>query len=295
MNENETVTLNILTSNNKIIELINSNKPFSIVRLGAAISSCSVKYINKNEYTSSEKTRVSELDGIYYTDLDQLNDYCTYYNNAIKNSDLFSCFPSLYTIQQNFYINHYMINQNKIIHNRSLEPFYILESDSNNCIPWTHVLSNKKVLVINSFVDLFKSRWKDIYFYNKSGGRVNLWNKDQNFIYYKSYNSLAGNHPHSDWKETFTIMCNDIEKIDFDIAILACGGYGILLCDWIKNKLNKGAIYVGGGLPLLFGVYGKRWINHPIISKLINEKDSKWIRPSATIENYKKVEDGCYW
>ena len=42
---------------------------------------------------------------------------------------------------------------------------------------------------------------------------------------------------------------------------------------------------------MLFGIYGKRWEEE---SDLINEH---WIRPSAdeTPQDYKKVEDGCYW
>ena len=53
-------------------------------------------------------------------------------------------------------------------------------------------------------------------------------------------------------------MCEDIKYINFDIALLGCGGYGLPLCHFIKTKLNKSAIYIGGGLQLLFGVFGGR-------------------------------------
>ena len=39
------------------------------------------------------------------------------------------------------------------------------------------------------------------------------------------------------WFQTFKIMRNDIEKINFDIALLGCGGYGLPLCNFIKTKL----------------------------------------------------------
>jgi len=54
---------------------------------------------------------------------------------------------------------------------------------------------------------------------------------------------------------------------------------------------------MGGSLQLLFGVYGERWMNHPIISKCVEEYPVHWIRPSdeEKPENYKKVEGGCYW
>ena len=57
---------------------------------------------------------------------------------------------------------------------------------------------------------------------------------------------------------TFEMMCDDISKIDFDVALLGCGGYGLPLCNYIRHTLGKSAIYVGGGLQLLFGVMGSR-------------------------------------
>ena len=66
------------------------------------------------------------------------------------------------------------------------------------------------------------------------------------------------NHIHKDWKETFQRMCSEISKLDFDIALIGCGGYGVPLAGFIYNKLKKQAIQIGGGLQLLFGVMGKK-------------------------------------
>ena len=92
-------------------------------------------------------------------------------------------------------------------------------------------------------------------------------------------------------------MCKDIEKLDFDIALLGCGGYGLPLCNYIKSVLNKSAIYIGGGLQLLFGVMGKRWENRPMWKNIINENNTKFIKPSRKeiCKNYNKIESGCYW
>ena len=45
---------------------------------------------------------------------------------------------------------------------------------------------------------------------------------------------------------------------------------------------------------LLFGIKGKRWDDHPVISKLYNPA---WVRPDETegISNKEKVEGGSYW
>ena len=67
------------------------------------------------------------------------------------------------------------------------------------------------------------------------------------------------------------------------------------MCNFIKTKLNKSAIYIGGGLQLLFGIMGKRWENIPLWKKIIKENNTKFIKPSQnekcknlnTIERWK--------
>ena len=89
-------------------------------------------------------------------------------------------------------------------------------------------------------------------------------------------------------------MCKDISNIDFDIALLGCGSYGLPLCDYIKIKLNKSAVYIGGGLQLYFGIKGKRWEGSEDITKFYNEY---WTRPTTeeTPTTSTMVEGGCYW
>ena len=120
---------------------------------------------------------------------------------------------------------------------------------------------------------------------------------DQQLLFYKSFQTAAGNYIHKNWFETYKIMCNDISKIDFDIALLGCGGYGLPLCNYIRHDLQKSAIYVGGGLQLLFGIMGRRWENIPMWKKIINENDTKFIRPSKEEQppNNTRIEGGCYW
>ena len=54
------------------------------------------------------------------------------------------------------------------------------------------------------------------------------------------------------------------------------------------------AIQMSGATQLLFGIKGKRWDDHPVISKLYNPA---WVRPDETegISNKEKVEGGSYW
>ena len=197
-------------------------------------------------------------------------------------------FESLVKNEQTFFTNKYNLSQ---IYSRSLEPFYIM---NDNIIPWSHSLKGKKVLIISPFVESFKKQINNNFKFNVNG--MSIFLDDQEFVFYKSYQTLAGNHIHNDWFETFTLMCKDIKKLDFDIALLSCGGYGLPLCNFIKHNLNKSAIYIGCGLQLFFGVMGNRWKTHDQILNIIGKNIDNFIYPSEEerCPNMKTIEGGCY-
>ena len=97
----------------------------------------------------------------------------------------------------------------------------------------------------------------------------------------------------NDWFSALSYMETEINNIDFDIALLGCGAYGLPLGSYIKS-IGKQAIVVGGCLQLLFGIMGKRWENDEVIKEYINKY---WVRPAENEKPYLagNVEDGCYW
>jgi hypothetical protein len=88
-------------------------------------------------------------------------------------------------------------------------------------------------------------------------------------------------------------MKSEIDKIDFDIAIIGCGAYGFPLAAHVK-RIGKKAIHLGGPTQMLFGIKGKRWIENPNFNEIINEH---FVFPndSERIPNANKVEGACYW
>ena len=282
--------INLFDSNKKIIELINSKKSFSIVRLGSLEIFLTYDYLTKNiinrRYLHPEFLTLYNA-GIYTKnkDLEKMKLFCKYYNLAIKNADILASFKNLIVYHQNFFSTLYNLPK---IHSRSIEPFFVM---LENKIPWTHYLIDNKVLIINPFVESFQKQINNNFQIFKD---KKVFLDNQKFVFYKTYQTIAGNHIHNDWFETFTIMCNDISKLDFDIALLGCGGYGLPLCDFIKKELNKSAIYVGGGLQLLFGVMGKRWEDLDLWKKIIKENNCKFIKPygKELCKNLKNIEDG---
>lgn len=158
--------------------------------------------------------------------------------------------------------------------------------------PWSSSLKGKKVLIIHPFAESIKAQYskRDLLFKNKEVL------PDFNLITYKAVVSLAGNHNKVDfnsWFEALQFMKNEIEKIDFDVAIVGCGAYGFPLASHIK-KIGKKSIHLGGATQMLFGIIGRRWEIDENMSLFFNEH---WIRPNDTEipKNFNKVEDGCYW
>jgi len=277
-------------SNQQIIDCIKSNNAFVISRFGAETLLC-FDYLHNKQINYKNMNQIMRNCGIYSKSNEQrvFEEYFQEVINTIKNSDCLACLDieCFNSIQKESIKNFDLIE----IHSRSLEPFYIVQQ---NEIPWSHYLIGKKVLVINPFVKSFQKQMNKNFQIFKDKP---IFLENQHFVYYQSFQTHGDNHIHNDWKETFSIMCKDIEKIDFDIALLGCGGYGLPLCNFIKSKLNKSAIYIGGGLQLLFGVMGERWMKTDNWKNIIQENNTKFIRPSGDelLETRNTIENSCYW
>ncbi|MGA1369100.1 MAG: hypothetical protein ACO394_11355, partial [Blastocatellia bacterium] len=106
--------------------------------------------------------------------------------------------------------------------------------------------------------------------------------------------SIAGSRTkYSTWFEALDDMSERIEQINFDVAIIGAGAYGMPLAAFVKS-LGKKAIHLGGATQILFGIKGARWDQRPEYSQLYNEF---WSRPDSSEipSNYQRVENGCYW
>lgn len=155
---------------------------------------------------------------------------------------------------------------------------------------WTWTLRGKTVLIIHPFANLIQKQYQK---------RKQLFDSqdilpEMNLKVYQAVQSMGGNAEYSSWFEALEKMKKDISEMEFDVALIGCGGYGMPLGAYIKSKLEKKAIHIGGTLQLLFGIKGARWDNHNLFCELYNEH---WVRPTEDLKphNYKSVENGCYW
>lgn len=172
----------------------------------------------------------------------------------------------------------------KGVHLGGLDPFF----QTN---PWTRVLAGKRVLVVHSFTDTIRAQYQKRKLLFENPEMLPSFT----LITYRSVMSYLGlKTPYRDWFEALDKMCHDISKIDFDVAILGCGAYGMSIGAFIKSKLRKQAIHLGGVSQLLFGIKGGRWDAMSEYAALYNDN---WTRPfdSERPALYKAHEGGAYW
>jgi hypothetical protein len=61
------------------------------------------------------------------------------------------------------------------------------------------------------------------------------------------------------WHEECERMANEIAALEFDVALLSCGSYGMALGDFVRHELGRKAVYLGGMLNVMFNIYGERY------------------------------------
>lgn len=155
--------------------------------------------------------------------------------------------------------------------------------------PWTQLLSGKNVLVVHPFEETIRFQYSRREKLFEDPHTLPMFN----LTTIKAVQSIAKNRPpFASWFEALDWMKNEMSKVDFDIALIGCGAYGMPLAAHAK-RLGKKGIHLGGALQVLFGIRGKRW-DENAVSEFYNEH---WIRPleSDRPNNYLNVEEGVYW
>lgn len=273
-------------ANRLMYEGLMSDKPFAIARNGGTESVCVIDEIMLKlgaiDIISDEDMESGKnLSGIFPAEQSLFREFANIYAEAITASDLTVYWGHI--LCEKYILDTYA-PKIKLLPSRSLEPFGFEK-------PWTRALKGKKVLVVHPFEKTILNQYEK---------REKLFeNKDIlpefEIKTVKAVQSLAEQDCGFDsWTEALEHMKAEIEKIDFDIALLGCGAYAIPLMAYCK-KLGKKAVVLGGMLQLLFGIKGGRWEkNRPDIVAMYNEN---WTKADETEKpkGYMKTEDGAYW
>lgn len=242
---------------------------------------CIEEYLSHpNKYSEKIKKEIYELSGVFPNDDNTIRNFCEYYMDCMEKADILA----LWGVGAEHKIVGRMLNHDtRYIRLRSLEPYYFDK-------PWSKKLEEKRVLVVHPFSETIMNQYKKRLLLFKDGVLPQF--KSVHCI--KAVQSIAGaKTDFNNWFEALSYMKNEISITDFDVAIIGAGAYGLPLTSYCK-EIGKQAIQMSGATQILFGIKGKRWDNHPVISKFYNDY---WVRPdeSETPPMIGKVEGGSYW
>jgi len=155
--------------------------------------------------------------------------------------------------------------------------------------PWTLALEGKKVLVVHPFADTIREQYRKRE--SLFPGRE-LLPRLGDLKTLKAVQSSAGSEvSFRTWFEALNYMKRAMEYVDFDVALIGAGAYGLPLAAHARH-LGKQAIHMGGVTQMLFGIMGRRWESS--YGYLMN---SHWTRPakSEVPPAATEIEGGAYW
>lgn len=155
--------------------------------------------------------------------------------------------------------------------------------------PWSSALQGKTVLVVHPFEQSIRAQYP----------KRSLLFRDPEvlpefeLLTLKSIQSSGNNPvPFADWFAALDYMCDQINQLDFEIAIVGAGAYGLPLAAHVK-RMGRKAVHLGGATQLLFGILGHRWDNEAY-QYVINEH---WCRPldEERPPRADLIEQNAYW
>lgn len=285
------MTMDREKANGYIAHLLRSGEPFAVSRFGETElrNIIGILDIIENGWEGKRQAKVgrnlhslTNNTGFFPKDERMVPKFTKTMIEACKEIDVLGVW---YLSMEAYIIEKYM-TKTELTHLLCLEP-YLAEN------PWSKALEGKKVLVIHPFDSSISGQYQN---------REKLFkNKDVlpefELITMKAVQTLAGTKDErfNTWFDALEYMTKQALSIDFDVAIIGCGAYGMPLAANLK-RAGKQAIHLGGATQLLFGIKGKRWDkNYP--SKIATLFNESWIYPSNTERpaGSSKVENSCYW
>jgi len=280
--------IHALDSGNELIsEALKADHPFMLCRLGSAELTVILNYL----YIKTKK--------INYWDIEKINQGLFRENAVFPTNETtlkqfaelyISCMPAIDSLAVWYNYGEHSLHkayfkEASLIPIEALEPFRFEE-------PWSNLLKGKKVLVVHPFANSIKTQYEKRGSLFKNNKVLPLFD----LITYKPFNSYTDIIPSNvTWFDILEKMKADLACLDFDIALIAAGPFGLPLAAFVKG-MGKKAIHIGGALQLLFGIKGARWEERNEFVGFMNEF---WIRPgeneTPSLKVKNNIDNSSYW
>lgn len=271
------------TLNHKVADLITSGQPFMMGRFGA-VELFNMRTAEFHRSSNAEKacSQLYTNAGFFPNDTALLPRFNDLMKDACKELDILGIWQNSC---EDYYIRKYCKDLAATTKLSSLEPW-------RNDFPWSSALAGKKVLVVHPFEDSIREQYAH---YDKLFDNPAILPQFE-LLTLKAVQTSgdASDSRFMDWFDALQWMCDECDKLDFDIALLGCGAYGFPLAAHIKQT-GRQAIHLGGCLQILFGLRGKRWDElYPDVVAMYNDY---WHYPKTTEipAGSSAIEGGTYW
>ena len=254
-------------------------KPFVIPRVAGIENHAAMLGYYGNDLSEQARQVLKNNTGLSFETKESVRAYASHYLAAFEKCEVYASWEPW-----GKYVKHIRESQG-FIQKKFVRPQFgafvldIFNYAAND--PWTRALAGKRILLVSPFVDQF----------NATAYPVDLF-PGCTFVHVKPPMTQGG-EPSRGWQVEFKELCEAVSKVEFDVALCSCGGYGNPLCAYIYS-MGRSAIYVGGVLQMYFGVYGQRWLRE--------QKDAtnlyltaEWTRPAIRPKGHESIENGCYW
>ena len=277
--------LSLAEGSELIHSLLSESRSALVARGGCVEMACLMHYLRRRDgrrqpYPGSMLHAMSNNAGFFSPSDDALDMFAREYIAAMALADAMGVWFNVGEDQ----VARECCPDSELIPLRSIEPYY---GDA----PWTSGLRGRRVLVIHPFAQSIREQYE-----NK---RESLFDSPEVLPQFdlhviKAIQSAAGEVPaFGTWFDALESMKSAMDAIEYDVCIVGAGAYGLPLAAHAKKSGRLG-IHMGGATQILFGIKGKRWDDHEVISRLYRDS---WIRPKSceAPRNSMAVEGGCYW
>lgn len=279
-------------TNDYIYQKIMEGKPFMVCRFGntelqTVVGYLKLKYkghsLEDDAYLDKWFTKLGQLSGFFPVDYQYLEQFSKLILSSGTNADLLAMW---HLNMEDFIIEEFAPNVNLTFLFR-LEPWLAPSR------PWSAALAGKRILVIHPFERTIQEQYAKRELLFPNSGILPAFELKT----LRAVQTLCGEKDErfGTWFDALEHMYKQALDIDFDVAIIGCGAYGMPLASKLKDA-GKQAIHLGGATQLLFGIKGHRWEeNYP--TKIATFFNDAWTRPlvQETPRNADTVEKGCYW
>ncbi len=272
-----------------------SGKPFMAGKIGTGDNEAMLRFIDIHDkeskllkwlklfvglrrpfwWDNSIRAGICVCAGVFPSDIASIEEFCRIYETYIPEMDGFgSCADGETRVHDRY------CPQAQAIVWESLFP--LREGYS-----WFDALKGKRVLVVHPYVKTIADQYEKAKTVELHKGQGPL--PEFELIQYCPVNSIGGKcAAFPRWKDALQHMIDDVSKIDFDVALVGCGVYGVPLSVHIK-RMGRVAIHTGGSTQLIFGIKAKVYDSWGFYNE-------NWVRPRPDDipENMGMIEHGRF-